>query len=94
MSLALSDERRSYVHGASDVPLIGAPIGDLFDRVVAQVPENEALVSEVRPLFALWQSLAMQGISGIPHERKVSSYSVWYEFAYTVLCLRRQLGNG
>src|SRR5690242_1288580 len=45
MALALYDERLSYVHGASDVPLIGAPIGDLFDRVAAQVSENEALVS-------------------------------------------------
>jgi fatty-acyl-CoA synthase len=45
MALALYDSRLSYVHGASDVPLIGATIGDLFDRVAAQVPENEALVS-------------------------------------------------
>lgn len=45
MDLALYDDRLSYVHGASDVPLIGATIGDLFDRVAAQVPENEALVS-------------------------------------------------
>jgi len=45
MDLALYDDRLSYVHGASDVPLIGATIGDLLDRVAAQVPENEALVS-------------------------------------------------
>ena len=45
MALALSDDRLSYVHGASDVPLIGATIGDLFDRVAAQMPDNEALVS-------------------------------------------------
>jgi fatty-acyl-CoA synthase len=43
--LDLYDSRLSYVHGASDVPLIGATIGDLFDRVVAQLPEHEAVVS-------------------------------------------------
>ncbi len=45
MDLALYDDRLSYVHGASAVPLIGATIGDLLDRVAAQVPENAALVS-------------------------------------------------
>ncbi len=45
MTLVRSDARLSYVHGASDVPLIGATIGDLFDRVAAQLPDNEALVS-------------------------------------------------
>src|SRR3954452_14834904 len=45
MSLNLYDDRLSYVHGASDVPLIGATIGDLFDRVAADLPDQEALVS-------------------------------------------------
>ena len=45
MALELHDPRLSYVHGASDVPLIGATIGDLLDRVVAQQPDHEALVS-------------------------------------------------
>ena len=35
--LNLADPNLSYVHGASDVPLIGATIGDLFDRVAAAV---------------------------------------------------------
>jgi fatty-acyl-CoA synthase len=43
--LDLYDETLSYVHGASGVPLLGAPIGDLFDRVAEQLPEHEALVS-------------------------------------------------
>jgi len=34
----------SYVHGASEVPLIGSTIGDLFDRTVAADPGAEALV--------------------------------------------------
>jgi fatty-acyl-CoA synthase len=41
----LYDPSLSYVHGASDIPLIGATIGDLFDRVAAQLPDHEALVS-------------------------------------------------
>jgi fatty-acyl-CoA synthase len=45
MSLEISDESISYVHGASDVPLIGATIGDLFDRVAARLPDHEALVA-------------------------------------------------
>jgi fatty-acyl-CoA synthase len=45
MALALDDPRASYVHGASDVPLIGATIGDVFDRVADQLPDHEALVS-------------------------------------------------
>ncbi|MEZ4571692.1 MAG: AMP-binding protein [Thermomicrobiales bacterium] len=45
MELDLYDHRLSYVHGASDAPLIGATIGDLFDRVAEQMPDNEALVS-------------------------------------------------
>jgi fatty-acyl-CoA synthase len=34
----------SYVHGASDIPLIGETIGVHFDRVVARFPERDALV--------------------------------------------------
>ena len=45
LSQTLHDPTVSYVHGASDVPLIGATIGDLFDRIAAVVPDNEALVS-------------------------------------------------
>jgi fatty-acyl-CoA synthase len=45
MTLELHDHSLSYVHGASEVPLIGTTIGDLFDRVAAQLPDHEALVS-------------------------------------------------
>ena len=31
MPFPLHDDRLSYVHGASDAPLIGSTIGDLFD---------------------------------------------------------------
>lgn len=43
--LTLHDPQLSYVHGASAIPLIGAAIGDMFDRVVEQAPDQEALVS-------------------------------------------------
>jgi fatty-acyl-CoA synthase len=42
---ALADPAISYVHGATGVPLIGATIGDMYDRVAMQFPDHEALVS-------------------------------------------------
>ncbi len=46
----LHDPTLSYVHGTSDIPLIGATIGDLFDRVAAHLPDQEALVSRHQKL--------------------------------------------
>ncbi len=49
----------SYVHGASEIPLIGESIGDCLDRVAARFPENEALVSagqRVRLSYAEFRS--------------------------------------
>jgi fatty-acyl-CoA synthase len=34
----------SYVHGASDVPLIGEPIGPYLDSIAARFGENDALI--------------------------------------------------
>ena len=34
----------SYVSGASDLPLLGCTIGEMFDEIVAQYPDQEALV--------------------------------------------------
>jgi fatty-acyl-CoA synthase len=34
----------SYVSGTSDVPLLGCTIGEMFDEIVAQYPDQEALV--------------------------------------------------
>ncbi|MFS2102205.1 AMP-binding protein [Variovorax sp. Varisp85] len=42
MTAALTE---SYGKGATDVPLIGQPIGDFFDHMVAKQPDREALVS-------------------------------------------------
>ena len=35
---------RSYVHGASDIPLVGDTIGEHFEAVVARWPDRQALV--------------------------------------------------
>jgi fatty-acyl-CoA synthase len=35
----------SYVHGATNVPLIGSTIGDLLDQVVDRFPDRDALIS-------------------------------------------------
>jgi fatty-acyl-CoA synthase len=34
----------SYVSGVSDTPLLGLTIGDMFDQIVGQYPEHEALI--------------------------------------------------
>ena len=34
----------SYVSGASDLPLLGCTIGEMFDEIVARYPDQEALV--------------------------------------------------
>src|SRR5450432_4681073 len=36
---------QSYVHGASDSPLIGETIGALLDRIAAETPDSPALVA-------------------------------------------------
>ena len=35
----------SYVHGASNVPLIGSTIGDLVDKIAKRFPDRDALIS-------------------------------------------------
>jgi fatty-acyl-CoA synthase len=45
----------SYVHGASDVPLIGETIGVHFDRIVARFPEREALIVRHQNIRWSWR---------------------------------------
>jgi fatty-acyl-CoA synthase len=49
---------RSYVHGASDVPLIGQTIGEYFDGIVARFPDADALV--VRHQNVRWSYRQLQ----------------------------------
>jgi fatty-acyl-CoA synthase len=51
------DATRSYVSGTSDLPLIGSTLGDFFDRVVEQGPDNEALVSRHQSLRYTYRQL-------------------------------------
>jgi fatty-acyl-CoA synthase len=37
----------SYAHGISDTPLLGRTIGAMLDEIVAEFPQNEALVSVI-----------------------------------------------
>ena len=49
----------SYVHGASDVPLIGATIAECFDRTVARFPDREALVVRHQDVRFTWAELKL-----------------------------------
>jgi fatty-acyl-CoA synthase len=42
--LVVASRVPSYVSGTSDVPLLGCTIGEMFDEIVAQYPDQEALV--------------------------------------------------
>src|SRR3954454_8329559 len=57
MTLELCDETLSYVHGASEVPLIGRTVGDLIDRVAEEFPDREALVSRHQALRFTYRQL-------------------------------------
>jgi fatty-acyl-CoA synthase len=50
----------SYVHGASDVPLLGATIGECFDRTVARFPDGEALVVRHQGVRLTWTRLKQE----------------------------------
>ena len=47
----------SYVSGVSDTPLLGLTIGDMFDQVVAQYPEHEALIARHQGLRLTYRLL-------------------------------------
>src|SRR5947209_7701943 len=51
------DQTGSYASGVSAKPLIGSTIGDLFDRVAEQVPDNEALVARHQNLRYTYRGL-------------------------------------
>ncbi|MEZ4730455.1 MAG: AMP-binding protein [Caldilineaceae bacterium] len=51
---------RSYASGASEKPLLGVTIGDLFDQIVARYPENEALVARHQGLRYTYREFKTQ----------------------------------
>ena len=50
-------ERKSYVSGAGEVPLLGLTIGDMFDQIADRYPGNEALVSRHQNLRYSYRQL-------------------------------------
>src|SRR5918996_4526987 len=42
--MAVIGRAASYVSGTSDTPLLGLTIGEMFDQIVAQYPDQEALI--------------------------------------------------
>ncbi len=57
MGLEVYDRGASYDSATSDKPLIGSTLGDLFDRIVDQVPDNEALISRHQSLRYTYREL-------------------------------------
>jgi len=47
----------SYVHGVSETPLIGATIGNYFDRMVEQFAERDALIVRHQQVRWSWREL-------------------------------------
>jgi fatty-acyl-CoA synthase len=55
--MAVPRSRVSYVSGASDVALLGCTIGEMFDEIVAQYPDQEALVVRHQGLRSTYRQL-------------------------------------
>ncbi len=53
----METRRMSYTSGASEKPLLGVTIGDMFDQTAAQYPDNEALVSRHQKLRYTYREL-------------------------------------
>jgi fatty-acyl-CoA synthase len=53
----MADTRKSYVSGASEAPLLGITIGDMFDTIVARYGEREALVVRHQNLRYTYRAL-------------------------------------
>lgn len=53
----MADTRTSYVSGASEAPLLGITIGDMFDNIVARYGDQEALVVRHQNLRYTYRAL-------------------------------------
>ncbi len=53
----METRRMSYTSGASEKPLLGVTIGDMFDQTAEQYPDNEALVSRHQNLRYTYREL-------------------------------------
>src|ERR1700757_2745772 len=59
-SRLMTDRAPSYMHGASDQPMIGDTIGVHFDRIVARFPNRPALIVHQQGIRWTWAELAAQ----------------------------------
>jgi fatty-acyl-CoA synthase len=50
----------SYVHGTSNVPLIGSTIGDLFDQIAERFPDRDALISRHQKLRYTYHQMKVE----------------------------------
>ena len=50
-------ESRSYVHGASSVPLLGQTLGENFRRTVELYPDKDALIVRSQGVRFTWSQL-------------------------------------
>ena len=50
----------SYVSGMSDIPLLGCTIGEMFDQIVAQYPDQEALIVRHQELRYTYRQLQVE----------------------------------
>jgi fatty-acyl-CoA synthase len=53
----MTEHVKSYTCGTSEKPLLGLTIGDMFDAIVEQYPDNEALVSRHQGLRYTYRQL-------------------------------------
>src|SRR5262249_34398425 len=56
----MAAHERSYTSGIGELPLLGLTIGDMFDRIAAQHPGNEALVSRHQGLRYTYAELKVE----------------------------------
>ena len=56
----MSSRQWSYTSGASEKPLLGMTIGDMFDQTVMVYPDNEALISRHQGLRYTYRELQAQ----------------------------------
>ena len=64
----MTKHTQSYTSGTSDKPLLGLTIGEMFDKIVEQYPDNEALVvhhQEVRYTYHELQAQVYQCARGL-----------------------------
>ena len=59
-SIAQGERRWSYTSGTSDTPLLGLPVGDLFDQTVEKYPDHPALISRHQHIRLTYRELQAQ----------------------------------